>query len=103
MKVLPLLTFFALGSAAFAFADDHAPPENDLDLLKPFYEKYAKSGVQDDTRLSKDSLKEKRDARIVTVVAKKANVEPTAGCSECKSSLFFAGDEAKKYEVGSRM
>lgn len=32
-----------------------------------------------------------------------AGVEPTAGCTECKSSLSFAGAAAKKYAVGTQM
>lgn len=32
-----------------------------------------------------------------------AGVEPSAGCTECKSSLSFAGAAAKKYAVGTQM
>jgi hypothetical protein len=32
-----------------------------------------------------------------------AGVEPTAGCTECKSSLNFSGAAAKKYAVGTQM
>lgn len=32
-----------------------------------------------------------------------AGVEASAGCKQCKSSLSFAGAEAKKYAVGTQM
>lgn len=30
-------------------------------------------------------------------------VEPSAGCKACNSSLSFAGEKAKEYEVGTQM
>lgn len=58
------------------------------------------ANLNDDSLLDKTA---RTDSFAAAAAAASSTVEPSAGCTQCVSSLKFAGAAAKKYQVGTQM